>query len=42
MRITASPFVPVKDQSCGFVYDVEPGRLHEVTRREASYRCAAG
>ena len=30
-RIQASPFVPVKDQIRGFVYDVETGRLNEVT-----------
>lgn len=30
-RIKASPFVPVKDQLRGFVYDVETGRLNEVT-----------
>ena len=30
-RIKASPFVPVKDQIRGFVYDVETGRLNEVT-----------
>lgn len=30
-RIQACPFVPVKDQIRGFVYDVETGRLNEVT-----------
>ena len=30
-RIMASPFVPVKDHIRGFVYDVETGRLHEVS-----------
>jgi len=30
-RITASPFIPKKDQVRGFVYDVESGRLREVT-----------
>ena len=30
-RIQASPFVPVKDHIRGFVYDVETGRLHEVS-----------
>ncbi len=29
-RITASPFIPHKDQVRGFVYDVSTGRLHEV------------
>lgn len=29
-RIQACPFVPVKDQIRGFVYDVETGRLNEV------------
>jgi carbonic anhydrase len=30
-RIKASPFIPKKDQVRGFVYEVEPGRLREVT-----------
>ena len=30
-RIQACPFVPVKDQIRGFVYDVDTGRLNEVT-----------
>jgi carbonic anhydrase len=30
-RIKASPFIPKKDQVRGFVYDVESGRLREVT-----------
>ena len=30
-RIRACPFVPVKDQIRGFVYDVDTGRLNEVT-----------
>ena len=30
-RIQACPFIPVKDQIRGFVYDVENGRLNEVT-----------
>lgn len=30
-RIRASPFVPSKDQVRGFVYDVETGRLAEVS-----------
>jgi len=30
-RIQASPFVPHKDSIRGFVYDVETGRLNEVT-----------
>jgi carbonic anhydrase len=30
-RIKASPFVPRKDQVRGFVYEVETGRLREVT-----------
>lgn len=30
-RITASPFVPVKDSVRGFVFDVATGRLHEVS-----------
>ncbi len=29
-RIQANPFVPVKDQIRGFVYDCETGRLNEV------------
>ena len=29
-RIQACPFIPVKDQIRGFVYDVETGRLNEV------------
>jgi carbonic anhydrase len=31
-RIEASPFVPVKDSIRGFVYEVETGRLREVSR----------
>jgi carbonic anhydrase len=30
-RITSSPFIPKKDQVRGFVYEVETGRLREVT-----------
>jgi carbonic anhydrase len=30
-RITASPFIPHRDQVRGFVYDVTTGRLREVT-----------
>ena len=30
-RIRACPYIPVKDQIRGFVYDVETGRLQEVT-----------
>ena len=30
-RITESPFIPRKDEVRGFVYDVETGRLSEVT-----------
>lgn len=30
-RITADPFVPVKDAIRGFVYEVETGRLREVS-----------
>jgi carbonic anhydrase len=30
-RIQASPFVPHKDSVRGFVYEVETGRLREVT-----------
>jgi carbonic anhydrase len=30
-RINASPFIPRKDSVRGFVYDVETGRLREVT-----------
>src|SRR3954452_19893878 len=30
-RIKASPFIPRKDQIRGFVYEVETGRLREVT-----------
>ncbi len=30
-RIMASPFIPRKDKVRGFVYDVESGRLREVT-----------
>ena len=29
-RIKASPFIPRKDRSRGFVYEVETGRLREV------------
>ena len=29
-RIKASPFIPHKDGVCGFIYDVETGRLREV------------
>jgi carbonic anhydrase len=31
-RIQASPFIPKKDRVRGFVYEVETGRLREVTR----------
>jgi len=30
-RIKASPFIPRKDEVRGFVYEVESGRLREVT-----------
>ena len=30
-RIQASPFIPVKDQVRGFVYDCATGRLNEVS-----------
>ena len=30
-RIQASPFIPHKEQVRGFVYEVETGRLREVT-----------
>ncbi|MBA3436459.1 MAG: carbonic anhydrase [Thermoleophilaceae bacterium] len=30
-RVTASPFIPNKDSVRGFVYEVETGRLREVT-----------
>ena len=30
-RIEASPFIPRKDSVRGFVYDVETGRLREVS-----------
>jgi carbonic anhydrase len=30
-RIQASPFIPKKDQVRGFVYEVDCGRLREVT-----------
>jgi carbonic anhydrase len=30
-RIKSSPFIPRKDQVRGFVYEVESGRLREVT-----------
>ena len=30
-RIQASPFIPVKDNVRGFIYDVKTGRLNEVT-----------
>ena len=30
-RIKASPFIPRKDQVRGFVYEVETGKLREVT-----------
>jgi carbonic anhydrase len=30
-RIQASPFIPRKDSIRGFVYEVETGRLREVT-----------
>ncbi len=29
-RIEASPFIPHKDSVCGFIYEVETGRLREV------------
>jgi carbonic anhydrase len=31
-RIESSPFIPVKDSIRGFVYEVETGRLREVSR----------
>jgi len=30
-RIEASPFIPSKDKVRGFIYEVEAGRLREVT-----------
>ncbi len=33
-RIKASPFVPIRDNVRGFVYDVATGRLHEVAAGE--------
>jgi carbonic anhydrase len=30
-RVTASPFIPRRDSVRGFVYEVETGRLREVT-----------
>jgi carbonic anhydrase len=30
-RIKASPFIPRKDTIRGFIYEVETGRLREVT-----------
>jgi carbonic anhydrase len=30
-RIEASPFIPRKDSIRGFIYDVETGRLNEVS-----------
>jgi carbonic anhydrase len=30
-RIQASPFIPHKDAVRGFIYEVETGRLREVT-----------
>jgi carbonic anhydrase len=30
-RIQADPFIPVKDSVRGFVYEVETGKLREVT-----------
>jgi len=30
-RIKSSPFIPVKDQIRGFVYDVKTGRLNEIS-----------
>ena len=30
-RIKASPFIPHKENTRGFVYEVETGRLREVT-----------
>ncbi len=30
-RIKASPFIPKKDKVRGFIYEVESGRLREVT-----------
>jgi carbonic anhydrase len=30
-RVNASPYIPHKDQVRGFVYDVESGKLREVT-----------
>ena len=37
-RIQASPFIPRKDSVRGFVYEVETGRLREVTPAEAGSR----
>jgi len=31
-RITASPFIPIKDSIRGFVFDVATGKLNEVAR----------
>ena len=30
-RIKASPYIPHKQEICGFVYDVDTGHLREVT-----------
>jgi len=32
LRVAASPFVPHKDQVRGFVFEVESGKLREVTK----------
>ena len=37
-RIQASPFVPRKDSIRGFVYEVETGKLREVSRRRRGRR----
>ena len=39
-RIKASPFVPVKDQVRGFVYDCATGRLNEVSPASAATRAS--
>ena len=40
-RIEASPFIPRKDSVRGFVYDVETGRLREVSPKKAREEVAA-
>ena len=40
-RIEASPFIPRKDSVRGFVYDVETGRLREVSPKNAREEVAA-